>query len=130
MFGRKGLLSSAGRGVVAALVTGLVITVAEPPMAAAGSMGDSKHASVAEPSSGATDFSAARRRHYRRGGNAAGAALMGMMIGTIGAAIAAQQRRDAYEDYYYGYGPRYYGPPAYYGYGPYYGRGFYRYYPY
>ena len=50
---------------------------------------------------------------------------MGMMIGTMGAAIAAQQRREAYYDHY-GHGPGYYGPPACYGYGPYYGCGFYR----
>ena len=60
---------------------------------------------------------------------------MGMMIGTMGAAVAAQQRRDAYCDYD-GYGPGYYGPPPtycgppVYGYGPHYGRRFYRYYPY
>jgi hypothetical protein len=53
-------------------------------------------------------------------------------IGTIGGAIAAQQRRDEYYDYY---GPRYYRPgsygyaPGYYGGGPYYGRHYYRYYP-
>jgi hypothetical protein len=126
MFRRKGLLSSAGRNVVAATVAVLVFTMAEPPMAAASSIGPvSKGVSVAVPSSGSTDFSA-RRRYYRRGNNAAGLAIMGMMIGTIGA-IAAQQRRD---DYYYN-GPGYaYGPPAYYGYGPYYGRRYYRYYPY
>lgn len=128
MFRRNGLLSSAGRNVVAATVAVLVFTMAEPPMAAAGSTAPvSKGVSVAVPSSGSTDFSA-RRRYYRRGNNAAGLAIMGMMIGTIGA-IAAQQRRD---DYYYYNGPGYYGytygPPAYYGYGPYYGRRYY--YPY
>jgi hypothetical protein len=137
MFRRKGLLSSAGRSVVVATVAALVFTLAEPPMATASSIGPvSKGISAATPSSGATDFSA-RRRHYRRG-NAAGLAIMGMMIGTMGAAIAAQQRRDAYYDYYYGYGPGYYayGPPVYYGYGPYYGyrpyygRRFYRYHRY
>jgi len=131
MFRRKGLLSSACRGVVAAVIAGLVVTLAEPPMAAAGSMGPlGNGVSAAGPSSGATDISA-RRRHYRRGGNAAGLAIMGMMIGTMGAAIAAQQRRDAYYDYYGYYGPPpvYYGQPVY-GYGPYYGRRFYRYYPY
>ena len=130
MFRRRGLLSSAGRGVVAALVAGLVVTLAEPPMATAGSIGPAGNGmSSAVPSSGATDVSA-RRRHYRRGGNAAGLAIMGMMIGTMGAAIAAQQRRDAYYDYYgYGPPPAYYGPPVY-GYGPYYGHRFYRYYPY
>jgi hypothetical protein len=131
MFRRKGLLSSAGRSIAAAVIVGLVVTLAEPPMAAAGSMGSAGNGlSTAVPSSGATDISA-RRRHYRRGGNAAGLAIMGMMIGTMGAAIAAQQRRDAYYDYYgyYGPPPAYYGPPVY-GYGPYYGHRFYRYYPY
>lgn len=134
MLVRTGLLASARRGVVAAVIAGLAITMAEPPMAAAGSIGPvGKGVSAAAPAGGATDISA-RRRHYR-GGNAAGLAIMGMMIGTMGAAIAAQQRRDAYYDYY-GYGPGYYGPPPIYygppvyGYRPYYGRRFYRYYPY
>ena len=133
MFRRKALLSSAGRSVVAAVIAGLVVTLAEPPMAAAGSIGPvGNGVSAAVPSGGATDVSARRRHyHYHHGGNAAGLAIMGMMIGTMGAAIAAQQRRDAYYDYYgyYGPPPAYYGPPVY-GYGPYYGRRFYRYYPY
>jgi hypothetical protein len=131
MFRRKGSLSSAGRGLVAAVVGALAVSVAEPPMAAASSIDPAtKGLSAAAPSGGATDVSA-RRRHYHRGGNAAGLAIMGMMIGTMGAAIAAQQRRDAYYDYYgyYGPPPAYYGPPVY-GYGPYYGRRVYRYYPY
>lgn len=132
MFRRKGLLSSARRSVVMATVAVLSLTMAEPPMATASSIGPvPKGVTAAVPSSDATDFSARRRRYYRRGNAAAGLAMMGFMIGTIGA-IAAQQRRDEY--YYYGYGPGYYGygPPAYYGYGPYpyYGRGYYRYYPY
>ena len=134
MLVRTGLLASARRGVVAAVIAGLAIAMAEPPMAAAASMSPvGKGVSAAAPSGGATDISA-RRRYYRRG-DAAGLAIMGMMIGTMGAAIAAQQRRDAYYDYY-GYGPGYYGPPPVYygspvyGYGPYYGRRFYRYYPY
>ncbi len=133
MFTRKGLLSSAGRSVVVATIAVLVLTMAEPPMAAASSVGPvSKGVSAAAPSSGATDFSA-RRRHYHRGNAAAGLAMMGLMIGTIGA-IAASQHHDYY---YYGYGPGYYGPPVYYygppvyyGYRPFYGRGYYRYYPY
>ncbi len=75
----------------------------------------------------ATDFSARRkvaRRHYRNN-NAAGLAFMGMALGTVGAIVAEQRRRDYYRDnYYYGgnpyYGGRYYGGPAYYG-GGYYG---------
>ena len=75
-----------------------------------------------------TDFSAARRR-YRGGNAAAGAAVMGMFIGTMGAIIAEQQRRDYYESYgprYYGYGPGYgygYAPGYYGGPSPYYRRG-------
>jgi len=37
---------------------------------------------------------------------------MGLAIGAIAGAVAAQQRREAYEDYY---GPGYYEPPPYYG---------------
>jgi len=46
-----------------------------------------------------TEFSA-RKRYRRGGGNAAGLAMMGMMIGTIGSMIAAQRRRDAYDEAY------------------------------
>lgn len=68
-------------------------------------------------SSHATDFSAAcRHRHYYRHGNAAGAAFVGMAFGMIARAIAAQQRREYYENYGY-----YYGPGYYYGHGYYYG---------
>jgi hypothetical protein len=42
----------------------------------------------------------ARKRYRRGGGNAAGLAMMGMMIGTIGTMIAAQRRRDAYDEAY------------------------------
>ena len=63
------------------------------------------------------------RRHYHRGdrGAAIGAGIALGIIGLGAAAIAADQRRQAYEDgYYYGpryraYGPAYYeAPPAYY----------------
>jgi len=124
MLMRKGLLSSAGRGVVMATVAVLVVTMSEPPLAIAGPAAPaSKGVSATTASSDATDFSAARRRrYYRRGGSAAGLAFMGLAIGTIGA-IAAQQRRD---DYYNGYGQGYYGGgPYYYGGGPYYGRRYY-----
>ena len=123
MFRRKKLLFSAGRNVVVATIAALALTMAEPPMAAAGSTGPSKGVSATVPSSGSTDFSA--RRRYYRGGNAAGLAAMGLMFGTVGAIIAQQQRQDYYNSY--GYGPAYYGygPPVYYR--PYYGP---RYYPY
>lgn len=66
------------------------------------------------PEHASTDVSA-RRRYARRGyrNNAAGAAFMGLALGTMGAVIANQQRRDYYR-------PRYYGQPHYgngYGYG-------------
>ena len=93
-------------------------------MAAAGSTGSSKVVSVTAPSSGSTDFSA--RRRYYRGGNAAGLAAMGLMMGTVGAIIAEQQRQDYYNSYGYGYYG--YGPPVYYR--PYYGPRYYRYFPY
>jgi hypothetical protein len=130
MVTRKGLRSSACRSVVWATVAGLVLTLAEPPLAMAGSpVPASKGVSASTASSDATDFSAARRRrHYRGGGNAAGLAFMGLAIGTIGAIAAQQQREDYYNRYgYYGYGPGYYGGgPYYYGGGPYYGRRYYR----
>jgi hypothetical protein len=125
MFSRKALLSSAGRSVVVATIAVLVLTMAEPPMAVAGSTGSSKGVSATAPSSGSTDFSA--RRRYYRGGNAAGLAAMGLMMGTVGAIIAEQQRQDYYNSY--GYGGYYgYGPPVYYR--PYYGPRYYRYFPY
>ena len=46
---------------------------------------------------GDSDFSA--RKRYRRG-NAAGLAMMGLMVGTVGSVIAAQQRREAYDRAY------------------------------
>ena len=59
---------------------------------------------------GDTDVSARKKRYHRSGnGNAAGLAMMGMMIGTVGAVIANQQRREAYERAYAA--PRYYGHP-------------------
>jgi hypothetical protein len=133
---RKISLSSTGRAVVLASIAAFVLTVAEPPPAAAGQISPASKGLSATGSSDATDFSAARRRrHYRRGGNAAGLAFMGLAIGTIGA-IAAQQRRDDYYNngyynngYYnngYGYGPGYYGGGPYGG-GPYYGRRYNRY---
>jgi len=122
---RKGLLSSAGRGVVVATIAALVFTVSEPPLAIAGPAAPaSKAVSAATASSGATDFSSVRRRYYRGSGAAGAAAFMGLAIGTMGA-IAAQQ------NYGYGYGPYYGGPvyygggPYYYGGGPYYGRRYY-----
>jgi hypothetical protein len=66
---RKGLLSSAGRGVVMATIAVLIVTMGEPPLAIAGSAAPaSKAVTAATASSDATDFSAARRRRrYYRG---------------------------------------------------------------
>jgi hypothetical protein len=123
MRARKGLLSSAGRGVIMATIAVLAVTMGEPPLAIAGSAAPaSKGVSATTASSDATDFSAARRRRYYRRGDAAGLAFFGMALGTIGA-IAAQQNYGY--GYGYGYGPGYYGGPYYYGGGPFYGGPFY-----
>jgi hypothetical protein len=56
------------------------------------------------------ELGARKRTRARRGNSAAGLAMMGMMVGTVGAVIAAQQQRDSYrrvyDDYPPGYGPR------------------------
>jgi uncharacterized membrane protein YfcA len=116
--------SRAGKGVALATAAALLLTAVEPQVAQARS---SSPTSVAAgngvAASSVTDVSA-RRRHVRRrrhSGNAAGLAFMGMALGTMGAIIAEQQRRDYYRDrYYYGgypyYGRPYYGPYYYYGY--------------
>ena len=129
MLTRPALLSPASRSLMAAMVAVLLLTIPEPPMAAAGPLPSaSDGASATAGFSGATDFSAARRRrYYRRGGDAAALAFFGMAIGTIGAIAAQQQRNDYYNNYNYGYGPGYYGyGPGYYGGDPYYGRRYYR----
>jgi hypothetical protein len=112
----KGLICSAGRTVALATIAALVLTTSELPLAAAPASPSSKGVSVRVASSDATDFSSARRRrHYHRRGSAAGLAFMGFAIGTIAGAIAAEQRREYYDDYGY-YEPGYYhGGPYYYG---------------
>ncbi len=125
MRARKRRLSSAGRGVVMAVIAVLVVTLGEPPLAIAGSTAPaSKGVSAGSAPSDVTDFSAARRHHRRhyRGSDAAGLAFFGMALGTIGA-IAAQQNYGY--GYGYGYGPGYYGGPYYYGGGPFYGGPYY-----
>lgn len=113
----EGLTSWASRGVALVTIAGLLLTTSEAALAAAPLSGKSAPTAAL---SRATDFSAARRyRHYHRGGNAAGAAFAGMAFGMIAGAIAAQQRREYYEDY------GYYGPSYYYGPGYYYGRPYY-----
>ena len=110
------------RNVVIATAAVLLFTIAEPPMATAGPLAPVFDGVAATMGiSDATDFSALRRRrHYRRGNNAAGLAMFGMMIGTIGAITAQQQRNDYYNNYNNAYGPGYYGG------GPYYGHRYYR----
>lgn len=119
----QGLISSAFRTVSLTTIVALALTTSETSVVAAPALTD-----ISRPvaSSGATDFSAARRhRHYHRRGNAAGAAFVGMAFGMIAGAIAAQQRREYYENYGYYYGPGYYNGPSYYS-GPYYyGRRYY-----
>jgi hypothetical protein len=126
MLMKKRLIPAAPRAVALAMVAALVLTTSEPPLIAATAAPASKDVSTTVAPNRATDFSAARRhRHYHRG-NAAGAAFAGMAFGMIAGAIAAQQRREYYENYGYPYGPGYYYGPGYdYG-GPYYyGRRYY-----
>src|SRR5712664_372654 len=121
MFARKGLFSSIGRAAVMATVAAMALTVVEPSLARAGSAPSGKGLSAATGTSDATDFSA-RRRYYRRGGGgAAAAAAFAGIVGTGIAIAAAQNRRDYYDDGYYG-APAYYAPQPYYG-QPYYGYG-------
>ena len=122
----KGLLSSCHRAVALATITALVLTTSESPLLAATTASSSRGISTTIASTRATDFSAARRhRQYYRRGNAAGAAFAGMAFGVIAGAIAAQQRREYYENYGY-YGPGYYyGSGYYYGEPYYYGRRYY-----
>ena len=98
--------------LAASVVVGTFVVVSTPLTRPA-----QAEARRAEPStpvrSAATDFSA-RRRYVRRGyGNYAGAAAAGLIIGTAGAIIANEQRRDYRRQYvqpYYGYGGQpYYG---------------------
>lgn len=62
-----------------------------------------------------TELGARKRYRVRRGNSAAGVAMMGMMIGTIGAVVAAERRRDAYERSYYAPHGYYGHPHGYYG---------------
>lgn len=120
MLTREGLTCTAGRTVVVAMITALILTTSELPSAAAPASQASEGISAKAASSDATDFSSARRRrHFHRRGNAAGLAFMGFAIGTIAGAIAAEQRRQYYYDHGYYYGPGYYhGGPYYYRYYP------------
>lgn len=133
MLTRKTSPTSFSRAVVLATAAALVLTVAVPPpvaQARPAAPAVVKDVSAATTNvSEATDFSA-RRRVARRGyrnNNAAGLAFMGLALGTVGAVIANQQRRDYYrQNHYYGgnpyYGGGYYAQPQ-----PYYGGGYYGY---
>lgn len=130
---RKTLPTSFSRAVVLATAAALVLTVAVPPplAQAAPAVPVAKTVSPGvETASEATDFSSrARRRYARRGyrnNNAAGLAFMGLALGTVGAIVAEQRRRDYYRDNYYYGGNPYYGN-RYYGVQPYYGGGYYGY---
>ena len=114
MSGRKGLLSSTSRAVALTAIAVLILTTSEAPLAAAPAS-RVQGILTARASGSATDVSSRHRyRHYRHGGGAAAAAFMGLAIGAIAGAVAAQQRRDEY-DYYSGQG--YYDAPGNY-YGP------------
>ena len=132
MFIRKTLPSPFSRAVVLATAAALVLTVVVPlPVAHAAPAAPAAKAVSAGPetASEATDFSSARRRYARRGyrnNNAAGLAFMGLALGTVGAIVAEQRRRDYYRDNYYYGGNPYYGN-RYYGVQPYYGGGYYGY---
>jgi hypothetical protein len=91
--------SAATRVLLLASIAALVMTTFEAqaaPVARSSSFAGQELASAADAEIGARKRSRARRN------NAAGLAMMGMMMGTVGAVIAAQQRREAYEASYYG----------------------------
>jgi len=120
------MFSSIGRAGAVATVVAVALTAVQPSMAFAGSATSGKGVTVSTGTSDATDISA-RRRYYRGGGGAAAAAAFAGIVGTGIAIAATQNRRDYYDNGYYGGGPAYYGNPApyYYAPQPYYGRGHY-----
>jgi len=127
MFARKGLFSSIGRAGAVATIVAVALTAVQPSVAFAGSATSGKGVTASAGTSDATDISA-RRRYYRGGGGAAAAAAFAGIVGTGLAIAATQNRRDYYDNGYYGGGPAYYGgdPTPYYyprnciGCGPYY----------
>jgi hypothetical protein len=128
MFAQRGMFSRLGRATVLATVAAVALTAVEPSLAFAGSAPAQKGSSATvSKDSGATDISARARgrvaRHYRGGGGGGGAAAAAAFAGIVGTGLAiaaTQNRRDYYDDGYYGR-PAYYGPgPGYYGGGPYY----------
>ncbi len=127
MFARKGLFSSIGRAGAVATIVAVALTAVQPSVAFAGSATSGNGVTASAGTSDATDISA-RRRYYRGGGGAAAAAAFAGIVGTGLAIAATQNRRDYYDNGYYGGGPAYYGgdPTPYYyprnciGCGPYY----------
>ena len=108
MFARKGVFSSIGRAGAVATVVAVALTAVQPSMAFAGSATSGKGVTASTGTSDATDISA-RRRYYRGGGGAAAAAAFAGIVGTGIAIAATQNRRDYYDNGYYGGGPAYYG---------------------
>jgi hypothetical protein len=117
MFIRKGMFSASGRAAVLATVTAVAMTAIGPSVAMANGAHHGKATSAT--ASTMTDVSARRRGG---GGGAAAAAAFAGIVGTGLAIAATQNRRDYYDDGYYGGGPAYYSPQPYYG-QPYYGGG-------
>jgi hypothetical protein len=115
MFARNGVFSSFGRAAVVATVSAIALTAIEPSIANAGSSPAGK--GLTEAKSAVTDISARRRHYHGGGGGAAAAAAFAGILGTGIAIVAAQNRREYYDDYYAA--PRYYAPAPYYygGYG-------------
>jgi hypothetical protein len=107
----KPATSRAARAVLMASAVALVMS----SFGAQAAPAVARQTTAAQASAAADSDFSARKRHRR--GNAAGLAMMGMMIGTVGAVIANQQRREAYERSYAA--PRYYNgggyPHGYYG---------------
>jgi hypothetical protein len=123
MLAQSGMFWRFGRATALATVAAVALTAVAPTLATAAPVQKSVSAATLQDQGGVTDVSARRRvyHHYRGGGGgAAAAAAFAGIVGT-GLAIAAEQnRRDYYEDHYYGR-PAYYGSGyGYYGGGPYY----------
>jgi hypothetical protein len=127
MFVKSGTFSRFSRATVVATVAAVALTTVAPTLALAAPAQKTAPAAMAQDH-GVTDISARARgqRHYRGGGGggAAAAAAFAGIVGTGLAIAATQNRREYYDDGYYGR-PAYYGPgPNYYGGGgPYYGGG-------
>lgn len=109
------------RAVIVASVLALTVTAFDARAASPVAAAPAKQQSVS-PADADIAFSARKRSRSRGNGNAAGLAMMGMMIGTIGAVIAAERQRDAYRDAYnaryYRHGYPYGGYGGGYGYAP------------